>query len=1176
MEVGVATHAPSSQPGVAEPNPPKRVRARVDIWTREIDETLVKLYFLDRKLGNCVIRGYRKRVYDKFKRTFPNSKFSEQNVGDRINNIVNHGKYVPQNIMDKIKDEVETRLNWDEINGIVVELEQEAGEEAHIEDHTPENEEEVPVGQNSMSYHEKLESEYLKTMGEEMQKMLDKFRNTDPVDRPFVNRLKPSRALQIAVKVLNTHVIPTLLSEDTSFEELHTIIYCAAAVCETKLNKTNKKQNRKEKPKDPQKPGSTNKTPKHIYRLENRIKELRKDYSRINQFEKGTNTRRLNEKIEAIKKRFEVHAGHGDINTEIADFKDTIKQTLNKLNNRLQRYRNTINRKTHNTQFKNNEKLFYRKLETGTVNETPDQHPPSKEDLETFWGGLWSNPVEHNKNAKWIEEEIKKHKETPDMTWEEVTREEVTRVSSKVHNWKAPGLDNIHNYWLKSLVSTHSHIAKFFNKFLNEPQSMPSFLTRGRTYMLPKDEDTKNPAKYRPITCLTTTYKLLTGILTDRIYGHLERYGILAEEQKGCRRKAQGCKEQVLIDSVIVAPGRKLHTAYIDYKKAFDSVPHSWILQVMEIYKIAPQLIEFLSHAMKKWETVLILRLNGMDPLQTSPIRINRGIFQGDSLSPLLFCMAMNPLSTILNKVRGPKVSRKKDEQCRLTHLLYMDDIKLYGNNDKTLKELLRLTEEFSADVGMEFGISKCRIRITRNGKPSEDESRFLCSTGEVIEGMEDDETYKYLGFLQSKVLEHQLIKTKLQKQFKSRVRRLLKTKLNSKNLCKAINTYAIPVLTYSFGVIKWRRVELRQLRTSLSKLMTKHCMHHPKSAVQRVSLPRKLGGRGIIDITHLHDTQVHNLREYFKAKSRTSELLASVCKADNHHTPLNLLNTIKHVKPPTKNELNNFKMEKLKGKELHGRHQQQLANKIVDKDASNVWLTRAGLFPETEGFLIAIQDEVIKTKNYKKHILNDKTIINDNCRLCKHATENIQHITSACLKLAGTDYTHRHNQVGKIIHQKLAKKHNLIKETVPYYEYKPASVLENEHIKIYWDRTIHTDKTTRSNRPDITFVNKKEKTAYLIDIAVPNTHNLKKKMTEKLDKYAGLAFQFKTLHKVKKVEVIPLVLSATGVIPKALKCYIERIGLPSGTYIEMQKAAILNTCNIVRKFLDTPEQPIF
>jgi len=70
-------------------------------------------------------------------------------------------------------------------------------------------------------------------------------------------------------------------------------------------------------------------------------------------------------------------------------------------------------------------------------------------------------------------------------------------------------------------------------------------------------------------------------------YHHLERNGLLKDEQKGCRKGSPGTKAQLLIHKAILKNCRRrfanLSMAWIDYKKAYDMVPHSWILKCLEM-----------------------------------------------------------------------------------------------------------------------------------------------------------------------------------------------------------------------------------------------------------------------------------------------------------------------------------------------------------------------------------------------------------------------------------------------------------------------------------------------------------------------------------------------------------------------------------------------------------------
>ena len=159
-------------------------------------------------------------------------------------------------------------------------------------------------------------------------------------------------------------------------------------------------------------------------------------------------------------------------------------------------------------------------------------------------------------------------------------------------------------------------------------------------------------------------YKILTFILTERTYTFLDENELLPTEQKGCKRGSYGCKDQLLINKMILENCRRnkrnLSSARIDYKKAFDSVQHFWIIKCLKMFKINPTVVNLITASMKKWKTTLHLnRSNGT--MKSRNININSGIFQGDSLSPLVFCLVLAPLSSLLNrKKHGYEIKKGK------------------------------------------------------------------------------------------------------------------------------------------------------------------------------------------------------------------------------------------------------------------------------------------------------------------------------------------------------------------------------------------------------------------------------------------------------------------------------------------------------------------------------------
>ena len=162
----------------------------------------------------------------------------------------------------------------------------------------------------------------------------------------------------------------------------------------------------------------------------------------------------------------------------------------------------------------------------------------------------------------------------------------------------------MHGYWLKEFCSLHERLAVQLDACLSAGD-VPVWMTKGRTSLILKDKNKGNiVTNFRPITCLPMVWKLLTGMLSEKIYCHLESIHLLPQEQKGCRNGSRGTKDQLLIDKMVMKNCCKsrltnLCLAWIDYKKAYDMVPHSWLLQCMEKFKISDEVIALLEKSME-------------------------------------------------------------------------------------------------------------------------------------------------------------------------------------------------------------------------------------------------------------------------------------------------------------------------------------------------------------------------------------------------------------------------------------------------------------------------------------------------------------------------------------------------------------------------------------------------
>ena len=235
-------------------------------------------------------------------------------------------------------------------------------------------------------------------------------------------------------------------------------------------------------------------------------------------------------------------------------------------------------------------------------------------------------------------------------------------------------------------------------------------------------------------------------------------------------------------------------------------------------------------------------------------VEIKRGIFQEDSLSPLVFVLSLIPLSLVLRKA---KVAYKFSEsKGKINHPLFMDDLRLYSQSEKGLDSLVQTVRVFSEDIGMEFGIEKCAMLVMETGKIVKSVVIEL-PDGKVIKSLQEGESYKYLGILEADKVLKEKIKLNVSKEYIRSLRKVLKSKLNGGNLVCGVNTWAVSLLRYSAVFVSWMKSELQAINRITRTLFTIYGALHLKSDVDRSYICRKEGGRGLISIEDCVDLAI-------------------------------------------------------------------------------------------------------------------------------------------------------------------------------------------------------------------------------------------------------------------------------------------------------------------------------
>jgi len=381
----------------------------------------------------------------------------------------------------------------------------------------------------------------------------------------------------------------------------------------------------------------------------------------------------------------------------------------------------------------------------------------------------------------------------------------------------------------------------------------------------------------------------------------------------------------------------------------------------------------------------------------------------------------------------------------------------------------------------------------------------------------------------------------------------MLKSKLNSLNQIQAINSFAVPVIRYTAGIIDWTLQECAELDRITRKQMTLYKALHPRADVDRLYVNRKKGGRGLLSISDVVKMEKFSLSRYV---SKSNEMIMKKVR-DNlfHNTNCEVVDrsTVisKHV-------------ELWRNKALHG----QWPKLMEELDADSFcWLRNAYLNPVTESLLVAAQDQALNTNWLSCHIHG--TVSSDLCRRCKMFPETIEHIVAGCPSIAQTVYLDRHNAVTSAVHWSLCSLCGFSRST-EWWQHQPQPVLDNDSYKLLYDFNMYTDRRISARRPDIVCVDKCSGCTRLIDVACVMDRHVVDKHRDKAEKYLDLAVELQTLWNTR-VEIVPLIFGALGTVHQSTIQSFKLLQLHDIRVHQLVKTVLLRTATIIRRHFGLP-----
>jgi hypothetical protein len=501
-------------------------------------------------------------------------------------------------------------------------------------------------------------------------------------------------------------------------------------------------------------------------------------------------------------------------------------------------------------------------------------------------------------------------------------------------------------------------------------------------------------------------------------------------------------------------------------------------------------------------------------------------------------------------------VGYKLGEQ-KVSNLLYVDDLKVFARNAKEMERCREMLQRFSTDICMDFALDKCAVVHLNKGK--------IVNSPVVkdIPLLTEEDSYKYLGILECDTVLYKEVKVVVEKAYMARVRSILRAGLTAKNTVQSIGAFAMPVLRYGFGVLKWTQTELRSLDRKTRKALSKAKFHSPKADIHRLYMSRQEGGRGLIGAFDCHRQECTAMAKYLE--KATDPLVVLVRDAEGRRTGGLMSYARVYAKGGDTTTIGKEHKAGLLGRAIHGQFftaQEQIEG--VDLKMSHLWLQRAHLRFETEALVCAAQEQALPTNWMKAKIW--KMGGSSLCRMCKEHDETIMHVVSGCKMLCGTKYTRRHDNVGKYIHWTILKDMGVrVKDS--WLHHVPVPSVTKGTTTVTWDLAIDNCEGIEANRPDIVVWDLEKRTAQIIDMTIPMDKNVIAKYADKLIKYRALQISMQKSLGLRKVRVIPIVVGALGTVCDGLVANLATISTALDVSI-VQKTALLGTAHILRTVL--------
>ena len=700
--------------------------------------------------------------------------------------------------------------------------------------------------------------------------------------------------------------------------------------------------------------------------------------------------------------------------------------------------------------------------------------PIDKDRTHSFFVNTYKQPP-GNIDLDWIKEQTQP-KTRKEFCKEPIRPRDIRCVLARTSNKSTPGPDGIPYILLKNLPCIHHLLATLYNRIV-ETSEVPSTWQDAKIILLHKKGDKNDPANYRPIALTSTIGKVFHSILSRRLQQFCTDNKVINQKvQKGFINGISGCTEHSTVLQNSIRHSRRtkhaIHCIWLDLKNAFGSVRHDLLRYVLNLYK--------LPHWLTTYITNLYSGITGTvstKSYSTAKIPLKCGVFQGDTLSPILFLIAINP---ILKFLETKKRFGYKFRGNSINTLAYADDISLIFSNQRSAQRLLNEIDTLFTKMGLQLKPEKCKSLSIVKGC-AKDVSFAI--NGTKIDNIKGDK-FKFLGSTVFSSNQLSNVSNCITQELTVSLNKIDKLPLRGSYKVQLYTVNVIPKLRFQLTVHSLTSSALSKL-DQLVKNFTRKWLKIPSSTTfDHIAHPQ---GMNIRLPTLLYD-HGHIISESIPS----DEIVEAAIQESSDESTTHRTSYRQHIL--TDNRKSNVK-------NLMSRSSKDLEDHAATLTLQGEWkylfalqcnetsfrALAMGLSESTYRFLLQAMTNTAPTMSYLRTI---NANVSAACPKCHQSPETLLHALNNCkVSLESGLFTWRHNEVLKHLSRSLREEYcdtwevrcdlpgEEANDTIPQHilvtPLKPDAVIFNRdkrainliELTICWDTNFNNAEARKTNR---------------------------------------------------------------------------------------------------------------